>query len=173
MHRQRSLRLAALLAAGVALLAAATVLVTAGSAQRDGPASVNQAFTDQAGTRNVIAAVSAGLREVYSYSYTDIPAAQRAARSVLSGQAAAQYAKLSPMLRDAVSQRLTVRTRVVRAGVIWLTGTTARLLVFLDQTSTRGNTPKPAVAAAQLLITASRASPGGGRWLITGMEVPS
>jgi Mce-associated membrane protein len=159
-----------LFAAGLALLAAGAVFLVAGSAERGGPAAVNQAVTDQAGTGNVIAAVSADIGTVYSYSYTGIPAAERAARGVLSGQAAAQYAQLSPMLRDAVSQHLTVRTRVVHAGVIWLAGGSARLLVFLDQTSKRGSAAQGTAVPAQLVVTASR---HGSRWLITSMEVPS
>jgi Mce-associated membrane protein len=163
-------RLAALFTAGAVLLATAGFLLTAGSAARDSPGAVNQAVTDQGGTGNVIAAVSAGLIAVYSYSYTDIPASERAARNVLSGQAATQYAQLSPVLRKAVSQRLTVRARVVHAGVIWLDGDAARLLVFLDQTTTRGNKAQGSAVPAQLVVTASHHT---GRWLITGMEVPS
>ena len=167
---RRQWRLAALFAAAAALLATAGFLLTAGSAARDSPGAVNQAAADQAGTGNVIAAVSAGLTQVYSYSYTDIPAAERAARNVLSGQAATQYGQLSPILRDAVSQRLTVRSRVVHAGVIWLADDAARLLVFLDQTSTRAGQAQGTAVPAQLVVTASRHT---GRWLITAMEVPS
>lgn len=168
-RRRRHRGLTALFAAGLTLALAGAGLVTAGSLREHSPTAGNHALSDAAGTSQVVTAVSAGLGEIYSYSYTDIPAAQRAARSVLTGKAATQYAQLSPVLRDAVSQRLTVRTRVVQAGVIWLSGDDARLLVFLDQTSTRG-AAKATVVPAQLLVNASRS---GGRWLISGIEAES
>lgn len=131
-----------------------------------GPATANRALTDAAATRQVTAAVSVGLREIYSYSYTDLAATQRAAGRVLTGQAAAQYAQLSPALHGAASQRLTVTTRVSRIGVSALTSDSARLLVFLDQTVTRGGKPSAPVAA-QLEVTARLVR---GNWLITGID---
>jgi Mce-associated membrane protein len=149
------------------LLAAVGAGLTVRAAQlRDGQAAANRAFTDAAATSQVITAVSAGVSEIYSYTYTDLSATRQAARRVLAGQAAAQYDQLSPELSAAVTERLTVVTRVTRIGVSSLMSGSASLLVFLRQTSTRDGRPAGSVPA-QLEITARLA---GGRWLITGID---
>jgi Mce-associated membrane protein len=154
-------------AASLVLALAGTGLVVAATQVRDGPAAANQALTSQPATRQVLAAVSTGVSAIYSYSYADLAVTQRAARRVLAGQAAAQYQELFPLLqRNVAAQQLTVESRVVRAGVSWLSGSSAQVLVFIDQTSTRGHN-KGSSARAQLAITAQWR---GGRWLITGIQ---
>jgi Mce-associated membrane protein len=113
----------------------------------------------------VIGAISTDASRIFSYSYPRLAATQRAAGEVLAGRAAAQYRELFPFLRNAGAQQLTVRTRVVRVGVTWLTATDARLLVFLNQTASRGR-GKPSSVPAQLAITAQYRA---GRWRITGI----
>lgn len=150
------------------LLTAAGAAALVLTARLDGsPAAANRALTDSAVTRQVAAAVSAGVTEIYSYSYTDLAATQRAARRVLTGRAAAQYQELLPALHGAVSQRLTVVTRVTRTGVISLAAGSARLLLFLDQTVTRGDGKPNAPVTAQLTVTARLS---GGTWLITSIQ---
>jgi Mce-associated membrane protein len=161
-----SLGLLALFAASLVLVLAGAGLLVAAAGLRDSPAAANRALTDRAATSQVLDAVSADVSEIYSYSRTDIQATIAAAARVLTGQAAVQYRQLSPMLANAVRQRLTVATRVVRAGVISLTGDTARLLIFLDQTATRGDA-KPTAVPAQLVVTARFS---GGRWRIASIE---
>jgi Mce-associated membrane protein len=156
-----------LVAASLALALAGTGLLIAAAQARGSPAAANRSLTDQAATRQVLAAVTVGVSAIYSYSSADIGPAQRAAQRVLAGQAAAQYRELLPvLLRDAAGQQLTVVTRVVRAGVNSLSGSAAQVLVFIDQTATRGHN-KGSSARAQLAITAQWS---GGRWLITGIE---
>jgi Mce-associated membrane protein len=154
-----------LLAASVLLAAVGAGLTIRAAQLRDGPAA-NGALTDAAATSQVTVAVSAGVSEIYSYTYTDLAATRQAARRVLAGQAAAQYDQLSPELSDAVAERLTVVTRVRRIGVSSLTSGSARLLVFLEQAVTRDGRPAGSVPA-QLEITARLT---GGRWLITGID---
>jgi Mce-associated membrane protein len=150
----------------VVLIAAGAVLLAATSGLRGGPATANHALTDAGQTQAVAAAVSTDVTEIYSYSYTDIPATVDAARRVLTGQAATQYSELAPLLSNAVAEKLTVRTSVVRAGVSWLSGGTAQLLVFMNQTASRGG-GKPTTVAAQLAITAQFS---GRVWRITNIE---
>lgn len=156
----------ALLVLSVLLVAVGAGLTIRAAQLRDGPAAANGALTDAAATSQVAAAVSAEVSEVYSYTYTDLAATRQAARRVLASQAAAQYDRLSPELSDAVTERLTVVTRVTRIGVSSLTPGSARLLVFLRQAITRDGRPAGSVPA-QLEITARLA---GGRWLITGID---
>jgi Mce-associated membrane protein len=157
--------LAALLAASVLLAAAGVTLLVLAAGARDAPAAGDRALTDAAETRQVTAAVSAGVAGIYSYNFTDLGATTSLAREVLAGQAAAQYAELARMLPAAVTEKLIVATKVTAIGVTSLTGDSATLLVFLRQTSTRDGRPAGSVPA-QVQITARRT---GGRWLITGI----
>lgn len=166
-----SLLCTGLLCASLVLVAAGAVLLAAAGG-RPAPATgnaaasaANQALANAGRTRQVTAAVSADVARIYSYSYTDLAATRAAARTVLAGPAAAQYAELSGMLGDAVSERLVVTTTVTEIGVRSLTGDTATLLVFLEQVSTRDGRPAGRVPA-QLQITARLA---GGRWVMTGI----
>jgi Mce-associated membrane protein len=156
-----------LAAVSLALALAGTGLVAAAAQVRHGPSAANQALTDQPATRQVLATVSTGVSAIYSYSYADLGVTRRAAQRVLAGQAAAQYQELFVLLqRNVAAQQLTVKSRVVQDGVSWLSRGTAQVLVFIDQTSTRGN-HQAASARAQLAITAQWR---GGRWLITGIQ---
>jgi Mce-associated membrane protein len=154
-----------LFGASLLLVGAGVVLLVAAGRLQSIPASGNQALTSAARTRQVTDAVSAGVAGIYSYSYTDLAATTRTAHQVLAGRAAAQYAELSRVLSAAVTQQITVVTKVTAAGVQSLTGDTATLLVFLQQTTTRDGKPAGS-APAQLQVTAHLV---GGRWLITGI----
>jgi Mce-associated membrane protein len=157
----------ALAVASVVLALAGAGLLIGAAQVRSSPAAANRALTDQAATRQVLAQVTAGVSAIYSYSSADIGAAERAAQRVLAGQAAAQYRELFPLLqRDAAGQQLTVVSRVIRAGVSFLSSDTAHVLVFINQTATRGHN-KGSNVPAQLAITAQLR---GSRWLITAIE---
>jgi Mce-associated membrane protein len=160
--------LVALYAASLVLTLAGAGLLAAAARLRGSPAAANHALTDTAATRRVIGVVSADLTKIFSYSYTDLPATERAARQVLAGPAAAQYDTLFPQLRGAVGQHLSLVTRVVHAGVTQLSADSAQLLVFLDQSATRGQaTVGSTPYHAQLAIVAQFRA---GRWRITGIE---
>lgn len=165
-HTRRAGARAAVVAGTVALL-----LVLAGSGLllrahqlRDAPTARNQALTDTASTARVIGDVSAALGKVLSYSPQDTGVTEQAAHELLAGKAAKQYAALFGQVgQRAKQQKLTLTTQVVRAGVTRLTGTEARLLVFLDQTAQRKG-KAAGVVAAQLAVTAELRD---GSWLIT------
>jgi Mce-associated membrane protein len=134
----------------------------------DGGTPHDRAVLDGVATTDVTGDVTTALTRIFSYTPTDVDAAQRAASQVLTGAAAAQYTKIfGQVRRQAPAQRVTLTTRVVRAGVISLTGDTARLLVFLDQTATRAGKADGTPAAAQLTVTARR---DDGHWTITELK---
>jgi Mce-associated membrane protein len=155
------------------VLTVALVLVGAASAVgterlRDDPVVANRALVDNTATTLVIGEVGDALTRVLSYSYTNTAATEQAAGDVLAGTAYRQYKALFPqVVQQAPAQELTVTTRVVRAGVIRLSGDTAQLLVFLDQLVSRRGQPTGTVAAAQLSITAQRRE---GHWRITDIQ---
>lgn len=152
-------------------LVIALALATAGAGllvldeHRGAASGGNRALLDTDATTKVAGDVSNALTRIFSYTPDDTATAERAAAQTLAGEAAADYRRLFAKVRSqAPEQRLALTTRVVRAGVSSLTGDTARLLVFLDQTATRDGRPNGTPAAAQLSVTARLT---GGRWRIT------
>ncbi|MFE6817738.1 hypothetical protein [Streptomyces sp. NPDC057677] len=172
-----------------ALAALVAVLLLAGSAffygahqLRSTPSARNHALTDAGATARVGGDVGEGLARIFSYTPASDDAVERSAGTVLAGRAARQYADLFAQVRaKLVEQRITLSTQTVRTGVIELDGDSARLLVFLDQTSRRDSprgagTPQDKArqdkatatsAAAQLTVTATFQ---GDRWLIVDIK---
>ncbi|MFJ3765928.1 hypothetical protein ACIPQJ_01810 [Streptomyces sp. NPDC090082] len=170
---RRSARSAALWSR-IALAACLVALVLGGSwffheahQLRTTPSARNHALTDTAATDRVSGDVADGLARVFSYTPADTDAAERSSRTVLAGRAARQYAELLAQVRaNLVDQRITLSTQTVRTGVIELDGNSARLLVFLDQTSRRDKAAATS-AAAQLTVTAEYQ---GDRWRIVDIK---
>ncbi|MFF7095627.1 hypothetical protein ACFY9A_25005 [Streptomyces rubradiris] len=127
----------------------------------------NRALTDTEATARVAGEIDNALARVFSYTPDGTATAERSARTVLDGRAARQYRELFARIRgDLAGQRITLGTKAVRTGVIELAGDRARLLVFLDQTSRRGN-GKATTAAAQLTVTARLVN---DRWRIVDIK---
>ncbi|WP_329276221.1 hypothetical protein [Streptomyces sp. NBC_00691] len=177
-----------------ALAAAVAVLLLAGSAffhaahqLRSTPSARNTALTDAGATARVGGDVGEGLARIFSYTPANNDGVERSAGTILAGRAARQYTDLFAQVRaKLVEQRITLSTQTVRTGVIELDGNTARLLVFLDQTSRREGTGRSGAgqdkarqdkagqdettatsAAAQLTVTATFQ---GDRWLIVDIK---
>jgi Mce-associated membrane protein len=157
-----------------ALAVAVAVLLIGGGAflhsahqLRSTPSARNQALTDTEATTRVGGDVAEGLARIFSYAPAGADAAERSARTVLAGRAARQYEDLFAQVRASLAeQRITLTTQAVRTGVMELDGDSARLLVFLDQTSRRGKAAATS-AAAQLTVTAKFQ---GDRWLIVDIK---
>ncbi len=127
----------------------------------------NSALSDVAGTAEAAKQVSAALGTVFSYRYDDPAKSEQAAKDVLTGPALAQYEQLFGQVRKlAAEQKLVVTSTAVASGVKLLDGDRAALLVFLDQTGTRGDGQR-STGAAQLSVTAERVA---GKWRVTGMS---
>ncbi|WP_374940057.1 hypothetical protein [Streptomyces finlayi] len=147
----------------VALLVAGGLLFAEGRQLRDTPATSNRALTDTEATTEVVGDVSNALGTVFSYSPGATAATKASAKEVLAGKALTQYAALFGQVeKQAADQKLTLTTQVVRAGVTRLTGSSAHLLVFLDQVYERRG-KAPTTAAAQLSVSAELRD---GRWYI-------
>ncbi|MFI7286106.1 hypothetical protein ACIBRY_05525 [Streptomyces anulatus] len=153
--------LGALLA--VALIATGGALYAEGRHLRDTPATANLALTDAEATARVTGDVSGALGKIFSYGPGATAVTRAAAKEVLAGKALQQYAALFGQVeRQSADQKLTLTTEVVRAGVTRLTGSSAHLLVFLDQVYERRGRA-PTTASAQLTVTAELRD---GRWWI-------
>ena len=127
----------------------------------------NTALSDVAGTADAGKQISAALGTLFSYRYDDPGRNEQAAKELLTGPALAQYGQLFGEVRKlAADQKLVVTSTAVASGVKLLDGDRAALLVFLDQTGTRGD-GQHSTGAAQLSVTAERV---GGKWRVTGMS---
>ncbi|MFE6893737.1 hypothetical protein [Streptomyces sp. NPDC057694] len=149
-------RLQIIVAAVVAvlLLATGTVLFYLAHDLRTDPATKNQALTDADATNRVNGDISSALAKIFSYTPDGTAATQRTASQVLTGKAAKQYAELfTQVQKNAPAQKVTLTTDAVRVGTVSLRGDTAHLLVFLDQSTHRGD-KKAVTSAAQLSVTA-------------------
>jgi Mce-associated membrane protein len=154
-----------MLAGAVVLAAVGVVLLVLGP--RGSSAPNNTAVVDRTSTAEVIGQVDTALQRVLSYKYSDPTATKTAAQQMLVGAALKQYNVLFAALQKKASgQRLTLSAKVVTAGVTFLQGNRAQLLVFLDQTSTRASDGKTSASAAQLQISAQRTH---GSWLISNL----
>ncbi|GGR85302.1 MULTISPECIES: hypothetical protein [Streptomyces] len=168
-RRSRGGRLRGVAAAGiVAVLLGGGCAFHYGAHQlRSTEAARNRALTDTEATARVAGEIDNALARVFSYTPDGTATAERSARAVLDGRAARQYRDLFARIRDDLAgQRITLSTEAVRTGVIELDGDRARLLVFLDQTSRRGN-GKATTAAAQLTVTARLEN---DRWRIVDIK---
>ncbi|MGW1602256.1 hypothetical protein [Streptomyces eurythermus] len=167
--RSRGGRLRGAAAAGIAavLLGGGCGFFYSAHQLRSTEAARNRALTDTEATARVAGEVDNALARVFSYTPDGTATAERSARTVLDGRAARQYRDLFARVRgDLAGQRITLGTKAVRTGVIELDGDRARLLVFLDQTSHRGN-GKATTAAAQLTVTARLVN---DRWRIVDIK---
>lgn len=150
----------------VVLIATGGALYAEGRHLRDTPATANHALTDAEATARVTGDVSSALAKIFSYGPGATAVTRAAAKEVLAGKALQQYAALFGQVeRQSTDQKLTLTTEVVEAGVTRLTGTSAHLLVFLDQVYERRGRA-PTTASAQLTVTAELRD---GRWWIVGI----
>jgi Mce-associated membrane protein len=153
--------------AGIMLVVGATGWWMARDAQVDSPTD-NLAVIDAKATAEVQSEVSRGLTQVLSYDYADPARTTSALDAVLTGAARKQYDTLFAALQErAPGQQLVLTAEVQGAAVENLTADSAKLLVFLDQSSQRSDDKEASVSAAQLAITAKKVK---GAWLITRLK---
>ncbi|WP_420033442.1 hypothetical protein ACN2WE_13060 [Streptomyces sp. cg28] len=139
--------------AGVLVVAGAVLFYLAHDLRTE-PATRNHALTDADATNRVNGDVSSALAKIFSYTPDGTNATARTANQVLAGKAAKQYAELfTQVQKNAPAQKVTLTTDAVRVGTVSLRGDTAHLLVFLDQSTHRGD-KKAVTSAAQLSVTA-------------------
>ncbi|MFG3166401.1 hypothetical protein [Streptomyces sp. NPDC048200] len=156
----------ALVTLAVVLLAAGVTFLNAAHQTRSTPSAENHALTDTEATNRVAGDVDNALARIFSYTPKGTDATEKSARSVLTGRAARQYGELFDRVRsDLAEQKVSLTTVAVRTGVVELHDGTARLLVFLDQTSRRD--AKETYAAAQLSVTARFEN---DRWRIADIQ---
>jgi Mce-associated membrane protein len=104
---------------------------------------------------------------VYSYNYSTLPANEAAAKGLVTGKFADEFARVfEPVKQLAPQEQAVLKSTVPAAGVIMLQGDRARLLMMVDQTGTRGTAKEPTGATARLVVDAQKVD---GRWKIAGV----
>lgn len=160
--------LPALLAVLTVLLGAfAIVAATKASALR-ASAGQNSALSDSVTTSQVTSQVSADVDTIFSYNYTDIERTRQAARRVLTGPAIGQYAKsIRTVALAAAHDKLVVTTAVTYAGVEYLNGNRAHVLLFVNLSDTSGVTGQTTSQPGMLAVDVAWQ---GNTWKITNIH---
>jgi Mce-associated membrane protein len=162
---RRVRRLVVLGVAAVLLVAASVVLGVGALTARDSGPLANEAYVDSAATAEVVGQVTDAITTVYSYDYNSLPANEAAAKGVITGKFADEFARVfEPVKQLAPAQQAVLRTSVPAAGVSLLQGDRARLLMMVDQSGTREQSREPTGATARLVVDAQKVD---GRWKIS------
>lgn len=154
--------------------AAAAVIVVAIAAAvwfwvDQAPPMTNTALVDTATTSQVKNQVKKAVENSFSYDYTDTARTEKAARSVLVGDAMRQYEQLFEQVRtQAAAQKLVLVSTVRAIAVRELHNDDATLLVFVDQQAVRTGDNGNTSTSAQLRVVAHRT---GDTWRVTGLTV--
>ncbi|MET7996520.1 hypothetical protein ABZU76_37125 [Amycolatopsis sp. NPDC005232] len=129
----------------------------------------NTALLDVAKTAQVKDQVSKATEALFSYDFNNIKKTEDAANGLLANDSVkAKYNSLmGEVKRLAPQQKMVVTCKVTRSAVIMLNGDLARVMVFVDQTSTRADTKQTTAGSAQLHVDAQLQ---GDTWKITDLD---
>jgi Mce-associated membrane protein len=132
-------------------------------------ATSNTALLDVAKTAQVKDQVSQATESLFSYDFNNIKKTEDAANNLLANNdVKAKYNSLmGEVKRLAPQQKMVVTCKVTRSAVIMLDGDRARVMVFVDQTSTRADTKQTTAGSAQLHVDAQLQ---GNTWKITDLD---
>ncbi|MBB4686492.1 hypothetical protein [Amycolatopsis jiangsuensis] len=156
-----------LLIVGLVLAAAAVIFNI--QYQNVSASTSNTALLDVAKTAQVKDAVSKATESLFSYDYNNIKKTEDAANTLLANdEVKNRYNALMGQVKKlAPQQKMVVTCKVSRAAVIRIDGDLARVMVFVDQTSTRADTKDTAAGTAQLHVDAQLQ---GDTWKITDLD---
>ena len=128
----------------------------------------NLALTDAEATTEATGQLRVAIERTFSYDHADLDATARAVDRYLAGAARCQHDQFFGEVRElAPAQRIVLRTAVRQLALVRLTGDEAEALVFVDQSSTRGDTNSSVAAEAQFAIQARL---DGDTWQVTRLD---
>ncbi|HEY0808221.1 MAG TPA: hypothetical protein VGD84_24350 [Pseudonocardiaceae bacterium] len=128
----------------------------------------NTALVDSAGTAEVSGQVVSAVGTVFSYNYTNMGKTESAVQRLLTGNALCQYNLLFKVVKQqAPGQKLVLTTTVQAKGVEMLQGSTARVLLLVQQTDTRASTNQTSTSQSMIAVNAVKQ---GGTWQISGID---
>lgn len=153
-----------LLVAGALLTAAAATTAGLYFGQYRGGEQINDAAA-----KSAIGAASDGTVALLSYSPDRLQSDLTAAKSHLTGEFLTYYGKFTDQIVAPAAKEKAVSTKAViqRAAIADLHDDTARVLVFLDQTTTSKDAPEPVQTASSVKVSLSKVH---GAWLISAFD---
>jgi len=130
----------------------------------------NTAYIDGPTTAQVKGEVIDAIQKAFSYTYANPQQTQQDARSVLTGTALCQYNNLfKTVIAQAPAQKLSFTSTIDQhnSGVEQLQGNQARLLLLINQESTRGSDGQKITSQAVLAVGAIQQ---GGSWKVDNLS---
>lgn len=155
-----------ILASVLAVFVLLTGVSTSSAAQPE-----NLAFVDVDKTNAAVFTTGGALAEVLSYEYRRLAENAQRAQARGTRRYVAQHTERMDQVRATVTrQRQAVTTKVVATGVRELRADTARLVVFLDQSVTRGDTDKTTVTGSVAVVDLALVD---GQWKLDTISEPA
>ncbi len=117
----------------------------------------------------VLDAAKTGTLAALTYSPEDLDGDLETAKSHLTGDFLSYYTTFTDdVVRKAVDEKKVATTaEVVRAAVSEMNPDTAKVLLFVNQTTTSADRPDPSMAASSVLVTMTKVD---GNWLISAFD---
>jgi Mce-associated membrane protein len=130
--------------------------------------TANRALTDTEITTAVTDQLRTAVELTFSYDHADLDATARAVDRYLTGEARCVYDQVFAQVKAlAPAQRIVLRTTVREIALARLSGEEAEALVFIDQSSSRGDTGNSVAAQAQFTVYARL---DGDTWQLTRLD---
>lgn len=118
--------------------------------------------------QEAMAAAADATRKVLSYTAETLDADIEAARATLAGDMASQYAETMDRIRSQAEQDGTaVEAEVVARSIISVTARDAKVLLFVNQTTTGPRLEEPRVERNRVVVTLHR---DDDTWLVTDLD---
>ncbi|MEZ0579432.1 hypothetical protein [Nocardioides sp. MH1] len=141
------------------LLAACLAVVAAGNWW------LHQQRRDDDRVDDVASTAATTVTAVLSYDYRRLQAGMDSTTPLLTGDAEKQYVELQqPLLRTAPKLKAVVSADVKATTVLESDDDSARVLLFVDQTSTSKKLTEPQLDQSRILVTLTRS---GDHWLVS------
>jgi hypothetical protein len=140
-----------------------------GSAPSITSAASTEATAASAEVRSEVrdAAAEAATR-VYGYSWKTLAADKAAARELLTDDMPAQYDRsMAGVATSSGRDHTVVSAKVVDTGVVTSSSTYARVLVFVNRSTTGDDLEKPSLDLDRVLVTLVR---DGDEWLVSELD---
>lgn len=124
---------------------------------------------DASASHSAIAAASEGTVAILSYAPETIAENLDSAKSKLTGDFLKYYDEFTGQFVEpsAVQKGVRNTATVVRAAVSELQPDSAKVLVFINQSTTTKEKPQPVVTASSVLVTVAKVD---GKWLISSFD---
>jgi len=125
--------------------------------------------TNDTTAKSAITAASDGTVAILSYAPDKLESDLAAAKSHLTGEFLTYYSKFTDQIvaPAAKTKAVTTQATVKRAVIAELHPDSARVLVFLDQTTTSKDAPEPVQTASSVMVSLSKVH---GTWLISAFD---